>query len=54
MFDLTTFISDFVTKRPDSMFREDLRQNETNLQKKIKGKAVLVIGGAGSISSSAL
>lgn len=52
MFDLTTFISDFVTKRPDSMFREDLRQNETNLQKKIKGKAVLVIGGAGSIGSS--
>lgn len=52
MFDLTTFISDFVTKRPDSMFREDLRQNETKLQKKIKGKAVLVIGGAGSIGSS--
>lgn len=52
MFDLNKFISDYVTKRPGSMFLEDLQQNQEKMQNKIQGKTVLVIGGAGSIGSS--
>lgn len=52
MFDLAKFISDYVTKRPVSMFYEDIQNNKEELRKKIKGKSVLVIGGAGSIGSS--
>ena len=51
-FDLNKFISNYVTKRPDSMFLEDLQQNESKLQNRIDGRTVLVIGGAGSIGSS--
>lgn len=51
-FHLDKFISDHVTKRPGSMFLEDLQQNQEKLQNKIQGKTVLVIGGAGSIGSS--
>lgn len=52
MFDLNQFISEHVTKRPCSMFVEDIRANLDELKKRIKGKTVLVIGGAGSIGSS--
>lgn len=52
MFDLNKFISDHVTKRPGSMFLEDLQQNKEELQSRIKDRTVLVIGGAGSIGSS--
>ena len=52
MFNLNKFISDYVTKRPGSMFFEDLQQNQEKMQNKIQGKTVLVIGGAGSIGSS--
>lgn len=52
MFDLTKFISEHVTKRPVSMFQEDIQNNKEELTKKIKDKTVLVIGGAGSIGSS--
>lgn len=52
MFNLNKFISDYVTKRPGSMFLEDLQQNQEKMQNKIQGKTVLVIGGAGSIGSS--
>lgn len=52
MFDLAKFISDYVTKRPVSMFYEDIQNNKEELRKKIKDKSVLVIGGAGSIGSS--
>lgn len=52
MFDLNKFISHYVTKRPESMFLEDLQQNNAELQNKIEGRTVLVIGGAGSIGSS--
>ena len=34
------------------MFLEDIQKNYQTLEKKIKGKSVLVIGGAGSIGSS--
>ena len=52
MVNLDTFISTHVTKRPQSMFLPDIEANRSVLTKKIEGKTVLVIGGAGSIGSS--
>ena len=52
MFDLNDFIAREVTKRPQSMFLSDIENNKEMLSQKIKGKRVLVIGGAGSIGSS--
>lgn len=52
MFDLDKFIGQYVTKRPQSMFLDDINANKEELTKKIEGKTVLVIGGAGSIGSS--
>ena len=52
MFNLSDFISAHVTKRPFSMFRNDIERNKVLLTQKIQGKRVLVIGGAGSIGSS--
>lgn len=52
MFNLAKFISEYVTKRPVSMFYEDIESNKEILSKKIKDKSALVIGGAGSIGSS--
>lgn len=52
MFDLNHFISKYVTKRPQSMFLQDIENNKYELTRKINGKTVLVVGGAGSIGSS--
>ena len=52
MFNIYEFISQYVTKRPASMFYPDIEVNKEVLTKKIEGKSVLVIGGAGSIGSS--
>lgn len=52
MFDLDKFIGKNVTKREKSMFLQDIDNNREELTKKIKGKSVLVVGGAGSIGSS--
>lgn len=52
MFILNQFISQYVTKRTSSMFLPDIESNQDYLSKKIEGKSVLVIGGAGSIGSS--
>ena len=52
MFELTSFINTYVTNRPESMFRTDLDAYIDELSCAIKGKSVLVIGGAGSIGSS--
>lgn len=52
MFELNQFIGKYVTKRSQSMFREDIENNREKLTEKISGKKVLVIGGAGSIGSS--
>ena len=51
-FNLDSFISKYVTKRDESMFKEDIDDNAEKLLSKIEGKSVLVIGGAGSIGSS--
>lgn len=52
MFDLNKFIGTYVTKRQKSMFLDDIESNKEELKRKIEGKTVLVIGGAGSIGSS--
>lgn len=52
MFNLDHFISQYVTKRAISMFRDDIILNEEKLAANAEGKTVLVIGGAGSIGSS--
>lgn len=52
MFDLNKFIGEYVTKRTQSMFLRDIENNREELIKKVNGKSVLVIGGAGSIGSS--
>lgn len=51
MFNLSKFISDYVTGRPKSMFLPDIEANRDKLSQEIKGKRVCVIGGAGSIGS---
>lgn len=52
MFNLDSFIKQYVTKRDVSMFLKDITDNYDELTRKIQGKTVLVIGGAGSIGSS--
>ncbi|MGL4780947.1 MAG: polysaccharide biosynthesis protein [Bacteroidales bacterium] len=52
MFQLDQFIAKYVTKRANSMFTEDILNNRQALSQAIKGKDVLVIGGAGTIGSS--
>lgn len=52
MFCLDQFISNSVTKRPESMFLNDLKKNKKELSRRIASKSVCVIGGAGSIGSS--
>ena len=52
MFDLESFINKYVTKRPGSMFEDDIARDSDSLREMIETKSVLVIGGAGSIGSS--
>ncbi|MCM1398953.1 MAG: polysaccharide biosynthesis protein [Clostridium sp.] len=52
MFDLSQFVAENVIKRETSLFEADIQANKSELSKKIEGKSVLVIGGAGSIGSS--
>ncbi|HUH28771.1 MAG TPA: polysaccharide biosynthesis protein [Gelidibacter sp.] len=50
--DIPNFISTYITKRETSLFEKDIEANSAILSKKIGGKSVLVIGGAGTIGSS--
>lgn len=52
MFDLDEFIGSYVTHRTQSMFLNDIQDKSVVLEEKIRGKTILVIGGAGSIGSS--
>lgn len=52
MFNLSEFINKYVTKRPQSMFVEDIEVHKNELSIAICNKTVCVIGGAGSIGSS--
>ena len=49
---ISKFIKHYVTKRERSFFDNDLTNNKGKLIKEIKGKSILVIGGAGTIGSS--
>ena len=49
---ISEFIKNYVTKRENSFFDNDLINNKEKLTKEIKGKSILVIGGAGTIGSS--
>jgi len=51
-FNQDEFIKTHITKRAESFFKNDIEANKDELSKKIKGKSVLVIGGAGTIGSS--
>ncbi len=50
--DIDHFIKTFVTKRKESLLQPDLEKYHAELEKRINGKKVLVIGGAGTIGSS--
>lgn len=52
MFNVSKFISDFITGRNNSMFLPDIEANKEELLRLVEGKKVLVIGGAGTIGSS--
>ena len=52
MFNLESFINEYVTKRPGSLFEVDVKVNADALRDRIENKSILVIGGAGSIGSS--
>ena len=49
---ISGFIKSYVTKREKSFFHDDLIINRKKLINEIKGKSILVIGGAGTIGSS--
>ena len=51
-FNLDNFISTFVTKRANSLLSDDFLRYNAELNSRINGKRVLVIGGAGTIGSS--
>jgi FlaA1/EpsC-like NDP-sugar epimerase len=52
MFSLEDFIARSVTRRQESLFLKDIQAHRAELSAAIKGKSLLVIGGAGSIGSS--
>lgn len=49
---LDQFIRTFVTKREDSLLKSDFQKYNAELNNRINGRKVLVIGGAGTIGSS--
>lgn len=51
-FNINSFIKSHITHRPESYFLADISANREELSAEIKGKQVLVIGGAGTIGSS--
>jgi FlaA1/EpsC-like NDP-sugar epimerase len=51
-FNLDKFISTYVIKREESLLKADFAKYDAELNSRINGKKVLVIGGAGTIGSS--
>ena len=51
-FDLDLFIRKYITKRDESLLANDFQKYAADMNKRINGKSVLVIGGAGTIGSS--
>ena len=52
MFDLNAFIAEHITGRERSLLANDLEARTGELREQIRGRRVLVIGGAGTIGSS--
>lgn len=52
LIDIDQFIRESILERPESMFLDDIRLHHSALASSIKGKSVLVVGGAGTIGSS--
>lgn len=52
LIDIPNFINEKITKRKKSFFVKDIENNKEILSNRIKGKSVLVIGGAGTIGAS--
>jgi len=52
LIDINEFIREKVTERKESFFAKDIANNQAELSQKIRGKSLLVIGGAGTIGSS--
>lgn len=52
MLNIPEFINTNITHRQQSLFAEDIRNNDALLTKEIRGSRLLVIGGAGTIGSS--
>jgi FlaA1/EpsC-like NDP-sugar epimerase len=52
IFNLNSFITSNITKRSESLLSADFKKFESELKKRIDGKKVMVIGGAGTIGSS--
>ena len=52
LLNIEKFTKDYVIERQESLFAPDIEANKEKLSSEIKGKSVLVIGGAGSIGSS--
>ena len=52
IFNTNDFITQKITSRNESIFKNDIESNKLILNKRISGKSVLVIGGAGTIGSS--
>ena len=49
---IENFIKQYITNRNESLFDKDLLINHREMQSKIDGKNIMVIGGAGTIGSS--
>jgi FlaA1/EpsC-like NDP-sugar epimerase len=51
-FDIESFVRKYVTKRSESLLKTDFERNAEELHRRIDGKKMLVIGGAGTIGSN--
>ena len=52
MLNIDKFISQHVTRRQHSLFTSDIQNHFIEIESEVKGRSLLVIGGAGSIGSS--
>lgn len=51
-FDIEKFVRSYVTKREDSLLKADFERYSDEMHRRIDGKRMLVIGGAGTIGSN--
>ena len=51
-FDIEAFVRKYMTKRPESLLSEDFTRHADELHRRIDGKRMLVVGGAGTIGSN--